>query len=204
MKNILILLAFLALGSVMFVSCEYEYDDYEDPVVYIPQSGYSIHTFLKSDTTYSLSVYLAGVRDNRENIVTKLSIATNEFNAFNAANNNKYTLMPPTAYKMVEKGEAVSGYVFTLEEAEQNAKMNKTDPSVPLLRYIDASTTKILGDGYEVSIPAGSSRGNLTFTVYGAKLETGKEYILPVKIVDVSKYRLNEDKTVALFGIKLK
>jgi hypothetical protein len=204
MKNIFIILAFLALGSLIFSGCEYKYDDYEDPVVYIPQSGYSAHTFLKSDTTYSLSVYLAGVRDNKENIVTRLTLATAEFNTFNAANNNKYTLLPSSAYKIIEAGEAVTGYVFTLAEAEQNAKMRITNPSVPVLHYIDASTTKVVGDGYEVFIPKESSRGNLTFTVYGAKLETGKEYILPVKIVDVSKYRVNEDKTVALFGIKLK
>lgn len=203
MKNLINIIIFFIFGSLIHVGCEYEYDDYEDPLIYIPQSGYSSHTFLQSDTTYSLSVYLSGVRENDLNIITTLSIANDEFNKFNIENDNKYTLLPTSTYKIIEEGESVPGYIFNLEEAEENAKKHAIDPSVPLLHYIDASTTKIVNDAFEVTIPEGSSRGNLTFTVYGEKLEAGKMYILPVKIVNVSNYRVNEAKTVALFGIKI-
>lgn len=203
MKNLSKLILAIIIGIVLF-SCEYSYDDFEDPQIYIPQSDYSQHTFLRSDTTYSLSVYLAGVRENSTDIVSKLSIASSEFNAYNAANNNKYTLLPATSYKIIEEGDAVQGYVFTLKEAEQNAKMHNQDASVPLLKYIDASTTKIVSDGFDVVIPKGASRGNFTFTVYGSKLELGKQYILPLKLISVSKHRINEQKAIALFCIKLK
>jgi len=203
MKNLLEFIIVIIFGIILF-SCEYSHDDFEDPQIYIPQSDYSQHTFLRSDTTYSLSVYLAGVRENNSDIVAKLSIASSEFNAYNATNSNKYTLLPTTAYKIIEEGNAVQWYVFTLEEAEQNAKMHKQDASVQLLKYIDGSTTRIVSDGFDVVIPKGANKGNFTFTVYGSQLESGKEYILPVKLVDASKYRINELKTIAFFGIKLK
>lgn len=203
MKNLLKFIIAFIFG-ILLLSCEYSHDDFEDPQIYIPQSNYSQHTFLRSDTTYSLSVYLAGVRENSTDIVAKIINASTEFNAYNAANNNKYTLLPATSYKIIEEGEAVDGYIFTLEEAEQNAKMRKQDASIPLLKYIERSTTRIVGDGYDIVLQKNASRGNFTFTVYGSKLETGKEYILPIKLVNVSKYRINELKAVAFFGIKLK
>jgi hypothetical protein len=144
------------------------------------------------------------VRENGSDINVKLKLATADFNTFNAANSNKYTLLPASAYKIVEAGEAVPGYVFDLKEAEINAKKNKEDPSVKLLIYIDPSTTKIMGDSYDVVIPKGKSRGNITFTVSGSKLEAGKEYILPFMISEVSKYELVKDKSVAFFRILVK
>jgi len=204
MKKIVYLITLIILGTFILSSCEYEYDDFEAPKIYIPQSGLSLHQFGKSDTTYSLSVYLAGVRENESDIHVKLNLATDDFNAFNSANNNKYTLLPASAYIIVETGKAVPGYVFDLKEAETNAKMHKEDPTVKLLNYIDPSTTKIVGDGFDVVIPKGESRGNITFTVSGSKLEVGKEYILPFKIAEVSKYELLENKSVAYFRIIVK
>jgi len=204
MKKIVYTIAIIVLGNFILSSCGYEYDDYETPQIYIPQSGLSLHQFGQADTTYSLSVYLSGVRDNGNDIHVKLNLATADFNVFNAANNNKYTILPSSAYKIVEADEAVPGYIFDLKEAENNAKMHNQDPSVKLLNYIDKSTTEIVSDGYDLVIPKDESRGNITFTVSGSKLEKGKEYILPFKIVDVSRYEILETKTIAFFRIVIK